>query len=235
MKTFHTKKGFTSTPILVPFRFAKKTLLKTVVPVQNLTLVKNDSETKKQHQNWCRGFTLLEMTVSLGLFTIILFIATSAFLAVVNADRKSRSTRIALDNLNLTLEDMSRKIKTGSVYNCGGGASYADCAVAQNLFAFNDQAEVRTVYKIGSGSVGCGDASYGTNGCVLRSDDGGTSFMPVTSPEINISGLSFLVSGSLPSVSDAKQPTVMISIKGSIGTNTPINMQTTVTQRMYDS
>jgi len=38
-----------------------------------------------------RGFTLIEMTVSLGLFTIIMFIATSAFLSIVNTDRKARS------------------------------------------------------------------------------------------------------------------------------------------------
>ena len=45
------------------------------------------------HSQNKNGFTLVEMIVSIGLFTIALFIASSAFLAVLNADRKSRATQ----------------------------------------------------------------------------------------------------------------------------------------------
>ena len=185
-----------------------------------------------------RGFTLIEMIVSLGLFTIVLFITTSAFLAIVNADRKSRATRVATDNLNLALENMSRKIKTGYTYNCGGGSGANDCVVPQSIFEFTDQSGSRVSYKRAQGTAECG-SGYGVNqGCILRLDAG----VPVlsTSPEIDITSLKFLVSGSAlwP---DTKQPAVVIAIEGAIGVNagnpsgkSSFKIQTILTQRIYD-
>ena len=114
-----------------------------------------------------RGFTLIEMTVSLGLFTIIMFIATSAFLSIVNTDRKARSVRIAADNLNIALEDMSRRIKTGNTYYCGDSATGTlNCPVTPSpVFSFNDQEDPsnRIIYKRMTGSS-CGTGYAGTQG-----------------------------------------------------------------------
>lgn len=169
-----------------------------------------------------RGFTLVEMTLSLGIFTIVLFIATSAFFTIVNADRKARAVRIAADNLNLTLEDMSRRIKTGNTYNCGGGATGTnDCSGGSSSFAFNEKVGTRTTYKLESGSI-------------FRN---GTQ---VTSPEITITGLNFIVSGSAPlsSGGNTMQPMVVVAIDGSLGAGikgSAFKIQTTVTQREYDN
>jgi prepilin-type N-terminal cleavage/methylation domain-containing protein len=197
---------------------------------------------------WVSGFTLVEMIVSLGIFTIALFIATSSFLAVVNADRKARGTRIALDNLNLTLEDMSRKMKTGNSYSCGGNPGVADCTTTPipSVFALTDQNGLRIIYKrgIGNGAVaggvglsGCGAGYSATEGCVLRSEDGGGSFLPATSPEINITSLKFVVRGSAL-FPDKTQPTVLVGIEGALGnqvsTQVDFKIQTTITQRAYD-
>ncbi len=194
------------------------------------------------------GFTLVEMSVSLAVFTIVLFIATSTFLSVVNTDRKSQSVRIATDNLNLTIEDMARRIKTGSNYSCGGNPGVADCSVAQSVLALDDQTGTRIMYKRGQGSSaivggvvasGCGSASYGaTQGCILRSDGGGV-FLSATSPEIDITDLNFFVVGSGSYASgDRIQPTVVVSIDGMLGdlsvTKTAFKMQTAITQRQYD-
>lgn len=191
-----------------------------------------------QKQN---GFTLVEMTVSLGLFTIIMFIATSAFLSIVNTDRKARSVRIAADNLNIALEDMSRRIKTGSTYNCGGGATGTqDCAATPgNTFSFNDDstASARVTYRRAVGLGGCGTGYTSTQGCILRNNE------LITSPEIDIRDLKFLVSGSTPCgttppCANTKQPMVVIVIDGSLGSGTTesgFKIQTTVTQRAYDN
>lgn len=168
-----------------------------------------------------RGFTLIEMTVSLGLFTIIMFIATSAFLSIVNTDRKARSVRIVADNLNIALEDMSRRIKTGSTYNCGGGAGTNNCpSPGLSSFAFTEQNEVtRTVYTL------IGNA-------IMRGTE------RITSPEITITNLKFIVSGSAVGSADNKQPMVVIVVDGSLGSgaaSTTFKIQTTVTQRAYDN
>ena len=200
-----------------------------------------------------RGFTIVEMTVALGIFTIVLFMTSSAFFSIVNADRKSRATRIATDNLNLVLEDMSRKIKTGVNYKCGGGLSGTfDCTASSGAFSFNDQSGQLITYKRAQGSWpvsvgGCGDAFSGTRGCILRRVGGSSEvFMLATSPEIDIKELKFWVSGSsLYSSGDKRQPAVAISIWGYIGpsvSNAPnqaekstFRIQTAIVQRTYDN
>jgi prepilin-type N-terminal cleavage/methylation domain-containing protein len=172
-----------------------------------------------------RGFTLVEMTVSLGLFTIIMFIATSAFLSVVDTDRKSRSVRIATDNLNVALEDVSRRIKTGGTYYCGSidTLGVGDCPTGGNTLFFTGQDALRASYTL-------------INGAIWRRI-GANPLVQVTSTEINITGLRFIVSGSAP-FPDTAQPMVVVVIDGSIGTgtaSTTLKIQTTITQRAYDN
>ncbi|PIQ35642.1 MAG: hypothetical protein COV32_02630 [Candidatus Yonathbacteria bacterium CG10_big_fil_rev_8_21_14_0_10_43_136] len=167
------------------------------------------------------GFTLVEMIVSLGLFTIIMFIATSALLSIVNTDRKARSVRVAADNLNIALEDMSRRIKTGSSYDCGAIGAPTDCAGGSSSLTFKDQDENLVTYSWDN-----------TNFSILR--DG----TPITSTEITISNLKFIVSGSAVGSADNEQPMVVIVIDGSLGSGTTesgFKIQTTVTQRAYDN
>lgn len=203
-----------------------------------------------------KGFTLIEMIVSISIFTIVLFVAMSAFLSIINGDHKSRAMRITTDNLNLALEDMSRNIKTGTTYNCGGALGTNDCPAGtwSNTFAFTNQDGVsRTMYKMGvgpsaivngPGASGCGDAVFlATQGCILREDVTGISRI-ATSMEIDITSLRFYVSGSAPFGAGANkiQPTVVIAIEGSLGAgatlfagNAGFKIQTTVTQRAYDN
>lgn len=170
-----------------------------------------------------RGFTLLEMIVSLGLFTIVLFAASSAFLSMVNADKKSRATRIALDNLTLTLEDMSRRIKTGLAYDCGAVGGATDCLGGDSQLNFIDQNGTATTYKITSDNKG------------IERTTGASPALRMTAPEITINNLRFIVNGTTPG--DAVQPYVTIFTKGTtqVGqTSSEFNIETTVTQRAYD-
>lgn len=190
------------------------------------------------------GFTLVEMIVSIGLFTIVLFIASSAFLAVLNADRKSRATRTAIDNLNLSLEDMSRRIKTGTTYNCGGGATGVnDCTTGGTILAITDQNDQRVIYKrgVGTGAIAAGNGASGcgstfsstTQGCLVR-DIANTPLL-VTGKDIDIQNLRFVVNGT--NVTDSVQPYVVLLVGGATTAGkitSTFKLQTTITQRMYD-
>lgn len=195
---------------------------------------------KKNTLPFKKGFTLVEMIVSIGLFTIVLFISTSAFLAVLNADQKSRATRTALDNLNLSLEDMSRRIKTGTTYNCGGGAGVNDCPSGGTVLAITDQDNQRVIYKkgVGPGPVtasGCGNVLFSTTqGCLVR-DKAGTA-LAVTGKDINIQNLRFVANGTIP-LPDTVQPYVVVLVDGTTTAGkitSAFTLQTIVTQRMYD-
>lgn len=200
--------------------------------------MKNDNEKLKQ------GFTLVEMIVAIGLFTIVLFISSSAFLAVLNADRKSRATRIAIDNLNLALEDMSRRVKTGTTYNCGGASGTQDCATSPwgTTLAITDQGGERIIYKRGIGSSdategnsesGCGSGYADSQGCIVRERAGVP--LVVTGPDIDITTLSFIVGGT--SSADTTQPYAVILVAGKTTAGkitSDFKIQTMVTQRAYD-
>ena len=182
---------------------------------------------KNDNTKFKKGFTLVEMIVSIGLFTIVLFISSSAFLAVLNADRKSRFTRIATDSLNISLEDMARRIKTGSAYYCGdkviGMSSLTntlDCVSGGPTIVFTEQdGTTRTFYNF--------------EGTTIKRQRGPLE-ISVVPPEITINKLTFTVKGS--DINDSVQPSVTILIDGTTTgkISSHFKVQTTVTQRAYD-
>ena len=69
------------------------------------------------------GFTLVEMIVSVAIFTIVAFVAVGALLKVIDANKKSQSLKTSINNLNFALESLSREMRVGSNYTCISGSS----------------------------------------------------------------------------------------------------------------
>ena len=197
------------------------------------------------------GFTLIELIVSVGIFMIIMLMAIGSLAGMANADRKAQSIQTVVDNLNFALDDISRSIRTGTTYHCGtasepsGEGSLSatnDCAANGSTYmAFRASGGNTIVYWFAPASS-CGTAYSG--GCIEESLDGGSSFLPLTSPNFYIDSMRFYVIGSCPLTSgsgcaaDALQPKVTITLSAHIplsaNTNTTVRMQTSVTQRTYD-
>lgn len=76
---------------------------------------------KRSLQN---GFTLVEMIISLAIFTVVAVVAVGALLKVMDANRKSISLKTTINNLNFALESMSREMRVGRDYelNSNNGA-----------------------------------------------------------------------------------------------------------------
>ena len=74
-----------------------------------------------------RGFTLIEMLVSVALFAIVMLIAGSTLLSLVYANRKAQALQSVMNNLNISLDDMVRNVRMGSNYRCGSQEG-TDCA-----------------------------------------------------------------------------------------------------------
>lgn len=183
------------------------------------------------------GFSLIEMIVALGVFTIIALISLGSFLAVLGAQRKSVSIGNVQENLRITLEMMAKEIRTGRFYYCGNfiddfgnGSNYQDCANGGPAFTFRSAGGI-IVYRI-------------NNQRIEKSNNGGPSFSVITFPEVLIDDLTFYVSGSKPYIPsepepDTKQPKVTITVKGTMGieskgSKSEFNIQTTVSQRKLD-
>lgn len=64
------------------------------------------------------GFTLIELMVSISLFSAVMVIVIGALLALNNANRRAQAVRAVIDNLNFAMEDVTRSIRTSTAIEC---------------------------------------------------------------------------------------------------------------------
>jgi len=203
------------------------------------------------------GFTIVEMMVSLALFTIVMTIATGSFLSLIGGSSQLRGEQTVMTSLNFALDSMTRDIRTGTRYYCGspsdiedinngGGGndltSTKDCTTGSDRFSF-----------VESGNSLSGTIN-GTDGARItyyaKDNGGGTKTLmrlvgydqnaaePVLSSGLDVTYIKFFVSGSNSLASGGlKQPTVTIVIDAKDpddSTGKVYTLETTVTQRELD-
>ena len=181
-----------------------------------------------------RGFTLIEMLVSVAIFATVMVIALGALLSMSESDRKSQTLKSVINNLNFSLDSMSRSLRTGDNYHCDAAVPPVtdprDCiASVASSIAYRSGAGSTVVYCRGTGTA-CSSSGV----AVLRSINGGVTFAPITSPEVVISNLTFYVVGAQ---SATIQPKVTILLSGAVQVSgsqqSQFNLQTSVTERLY--
>ena len=189
-----------------------------------------------------KGFTLIEMLVSITIFSIVMVMALGSLLALSVADRKAETLKSGVDNLTFALDSMSRAIRTGSSYDCGNQASTAptDCTSGANYFTFLATNGIQTYYQLDTaqdGSSLCGQTVL-PYGCIERKLGAAGTWIPITSPDLIIQNTGFLFHVKGAPSGDGMQPKVTITTSSTIPVsatqNTLVHMQTTVTQRIYD-
>jgi prepilin-type N-terminal cleavage/methylation domain-containing protein len=199
-----------------------------------------------------RAFTLIEVLVSVALFSIVMVVALGALVALSSAVKRAEALDTATNNLAAALDSMSRAIRTGTTYHCGSGGTLgtpADCpnlASSASSFTFQDSSNPsnQVTYCLSNpGANTCNSStSCGSGSCTIlraKAVGGGGASVPLTAPEVNVSSLKFIVTGS-PSTGagDYVQPRVTLLVVGTITINQNItsnfNLQTTVAQHLYD-
>jgi prepilin-type N-terminal cleavage/methylation domain-containing protein len=71
---------------------------------------------------YSHGFTLMEVMVSVSIFSIIITIGIGSLLTINTTVQQTRADRQAMDSLSYVLDTMTRQIRTGMDYE-GGGSS----------------------------------------------------------------------------------------------------------------
>ena len=193
--------------------------------------------TKYEIRNTSRGFTLVEMIVAIGLFSIVMVVSVGALLALVNANRKAQALQSVMNNLNIALDGMARSIRMGNNYDgstgcTGNTGDVNDCTGGSTMFVFQpygDASDPQWIYNFNSA----------TNR-IERSTSGSISgAAPITAPEVSIDEMLFYVVGTKRGDGDTVQPKVVIVIKGSAGvpgsaSRTTFHLQAAAVQRVLD-
>lgn len=169
-----------------------------------------------------RGYTLIELMVAIGLFAFVMTLTSGAYLLIISINRKTQALASGVDNLSFALESMTRTIRTGKSYNCG---NIGDCPSGSQTFSVVDINGKQVTYTLGS--------QAGVSGQV---GDITANGVPLTSPAINVSSLTFVGIGTSPS--DAVAPHVTIKVVGTVssgpGKTEPFTIETGATMRGVD-
>lgn len=188
---------------------------------------------KIKNQKFTKGFTLIELMVSISIFSIVMVISMGAILSVLDDNHKSQSIRAVMDNLNYTLEGMTRNIRFGDSYHCGESVVPVppplDCPLGDNSITIRAPDNSYVTYKLNAGA--------GRIQKVVRGSPNDGTY-DLTSSDVTITKLTFFVYGSYPFLSDRLQPKVIVVISGYSGLKETIRssftLETTLSQRKFD-
>lgn len=184
-----------------------------------------------------KGFTLVEVLVSLFIFSIVVITALGLFVMVSARVKTSRAERRVADNLSFALEHLSRSIAYGRSFSCGTiGSSLPppprSCPVSlggDDTLAFSGTISgtnpTITYQRLVNTATG--------RGYIARRIDSGP-FISLTDEAIDVEELTFYVSHAEPFTIDPEQPVVSIVLKGvsyASANPTVFIIQTTVSQR----
>ncbi len=168
------------------------------------------------------GFTLIEIMVALTVFMAVMTIALSAFLNIMDIQKKTEAFRKVNDNLNFAMEAMMREIREGKGYSVIFGGDGLSFTVKDE----NGDYVTITYSSIITANEGYLQRKKGTDDALRMTSDG-----------IKITRLSFSVKGNV--AGDNQQPLATISIGGESGEKaklkSSLNLQATVSQRKLDS
>ena len=163
-----------------------------------------------------RGFTLVELLVSVGLFLAIISIATGSFVRSLRAQRQISGLISAENNINLVLEQMVREIRTSTAF-----CSSAPCSSPDEL-TFTNALGQPVAYRLHGAAVerGVGDASSA-----------------LTSGNVSVSYLRFAVTGQAPGDGWSPRVTIFVGVSSNEAGLSSIvaHLQTTVSARLLDT
>jgi prepilin-type N-terminal cleavage/methylation domain-containing protein len=181
-----------------------------------------------------KAFTLIELMIATSLFTIIMLMGVGSLIIASDGARASQKLRIAVDNVNFAMESMTRELRTGSYYFCGGSMvneAVHDCAISSsNIITFTPQYVDGGPTRIGYYRNEIGDGTFTLKRC--EDNPSPNSCPDIVSSNVDVQKLEFYVTGS--DLLDNIQPSVHILMSGFVKTksgSTPFTLQSMSSQR----
>ena len=187
-------------------------------------------------RNFTAGFSIVEMLVSVALFSMVVLLCVAALISLMDANKKARSLKIAMDNLTVVVDDMARDLRLGSKYFCqtvansnnpivwsAGTNKVQDCVYTSDTnsggqyVSFRDRYGKAAFFRLSGTTLQKKIAP--TNWSLGYSDNLNSGYSTITSSDIRIDRFRFYVYNT--NESSGAQPHVVISIKGTAGISNP--------------
>lgn len=179
-------------------------------------------ETYHHEEQRLRGFTLVELLVTIALFSILISIAVGGFVRALRTEREVSGMMATESNASIALEEMTREMRTGYAF-AGVGTCFLTSQQSQTCSGVQ-------FYNANGQQV---TYARNANGALARTT---TSSYPLMGGNVSTTFLSFTLFGDVGGVDNTHWPpriTVNIGVAPS-STNlsfSTINLQTTVSAR----
>ena len=197
-----------------------------------------------------RGFTLVELMVTMAIFITVITIATGALFSAQAVNVRLEQTQVILDEVNLAMEVMVRDIRYGTVFFCDATLP-STVSMARKSCPYPTGGAVllfRPVVALASSTNSLNDrvAYYVENGTLYKKEypsGGSVKTSQITSAGIKVDKLTFFTTGAddFPTQSDFNQPLVTVILSGltvprKVGT-TPVSfsVQSSASSRGIDN
>lgn len=191
---------------------------------------------KLEIRNFERGFTLIEMVVAIGIFSVIVISAIGIELGVANAQLKANGIQSILDNIRFSLELITKEMRTGTSYSITQNCTTRLSANSGPEITFTTSTGQTRVYFLdaATGLVMRATTAIGPADC-----DGLTKkVQPFTADDVAIQSLNFQTFGNTFGPNDG-QPWILVTL--SVSSKEPkyqfdssMNLQTMIVQRYRD-
>lgn len=181
------------------------------------------------------GFTLLEMTVSMGVFLVLFTLTLSIYSSTLNTERQSVQLSKLQKEAQLIMEIIAKKIRTGKVdYDFYTPLSQVDSVNGETELALLDKYGNPTLFRYNNNSL-----EVCTLECGTQSAPNNDNFNVIPASDIIINSLTFfIVPATNPFTTNNQNPefpkvTVVVNLENTIGKATRnLIIQQTVPQRL---
>ena len=164
------------------------------------------------------GFTLIELIVSFTIFIALISLTTLTFTQTLQTRRVVSDLSASMNNIAFVTEQMAREIRTGTDFK-----NIADEGTIRFTNANNEQVS----YK----KIDIGKDKHGIGRCV-ESCDADRDYKVLTSPDVKIDNLKFILKGTERGDGFAPRITIITAVAGPKGISVPL--QTTISARVID-
>jgi prepilin-type N-terminal cleavage/methylation domain-containing protein len=176
-----------------------------------------------------RAFTLVELLIAIGLFSIVITIAMGGFVRALRSQRQVVALIAANSNVSLVMEQMSREMRTG----------YYFCEATLITPCTSDNSNISFLNGKGENIVYYSEASPSGNGRIFRAVNGGQGSQ-LTADNVNIRNLKFNLLGG---VNDPPNYPARVVIRASVSpagnsfnvSDVVTSIQTSVSTRGFGS